>query len=63
MREIEELDYMDYLMFRRDAFINTLNKTEKGCEYLNNAYRLEMVEPDRNSLRDTFGKGGATNGK
>ena len=63
MSEIEELDYIDYLMFRRDAFINALNKTEKGLEYLNNAYRLEIVEPDRQGLRDTFGKGGAVNGE
>ena len=63
MSEIEELDYIDYLMFRRDAFINALNKTEKGREYLNNAYRLEIVEPDRQELRDTFGKGGAVNGE
>lgn len=59
MFEIENLDYIDYLMFRHDAFINVLSKTEKGREYLNNAYRLEIVDPDRQELRDTFRKGGA----
>lgn len=63
MREVQELEYTDYLMLRRDAFISTLNKTEKGREYLSNAYRLEQVEPDRKGLRNTFGKGGAVNGE
>ena len=58
MLEVEELDYLDYLLFRRDAFINRMNQTEKGVEYLNNAYRLEQTEPDRDKLRKKFGKEG-----
>lgn len=56
--EVEELDYFDYMEFRRDAFIHNLNQTEKGREYLDNAYRLEQCEPDRKSLREQFGKEG-----
>lgn len=56
--EVERLDYIDYLTFRRDAFIYTLNQTEKGREYLDNAYRLEQVKPDKKSLRDQFGEEG-----
>lgn len=52
------MDYIDYLTFRRDAFIYTLNQTEKGREYLDNAYRLEQVKPDKKSLRDQFGEEG-----
>lgn len=56
--QVEELDYFDYLEYRRDAFIYSLNQTESGREYLDNAYRLEQTAPDKNSLREQFRKGG-----
>ena len=56
--EVEDLDYIDYLRYRRDAFIARLSQTEKGLEYLDNAYRIEQTAPDRRSLRDQFGKEG-----
>jgi len=56
--EVEDLDYIDYLQYRRDAFISRLSQSEKGLEYLDNAYRIEQTEPDRKSLRDQFGKEG-----
>lgn len=56
--EVQELDYIDYLLLRRDAFIYKMNQTEKGREYLDNAYYLEQTKPDRQSLRDQFGKEG-----
>ena len=58
MIEVENLDIVAYLLYRRDAFIYKLSQTEKGQEYLRNAYRLELVEPDRKSLREQFGKEG-----
>lgn len=58
MLEVQDLDYFDYLQYRRDAFIYNLNQTEKGKEYLDNAYRLEQTEPDKKSLRDQFGEEG-----
>lgn len=54
--EVEELDYIEYLRYRRDSFIYFLSQTEKGQEYLDNAYCLEQTEPDRKSLREHFGK-------
>ena len=56
--EVNELDYIDYLIYRRDAFIYQMNKTDKGREYLDNAYYLEQTEPDRKSLREQFRKEG-----
>ena len=56
--EIEELDYLDYLRYRRDAFIYRLSQTEKGIEYLDNAYRIEQTAPDKRSLREQFGEEG-----
>ena len=58
MLQVEELDYIDYLIYRRDAFIHKLSQTEKGEEYLDNAWRLEQTEPDRGALRSKFGKEG-----
>jgi hypothetical protein len=56
--EVEELDYIDYLLYRRDAFIYRMNQTEKGREYLDKAWRLEQTAPDREALRNKFGKEG-----
>lgn len=60
--EVDELDYIDYLVYRRDAFIERMSQTEKGEEYLKKAWRLEQTKPDRDSLRKKFGKGGLING-
>ena len=58
MLEVEELNYLDYLRYRRDAFIYRMSQTEKGQEYLDNAYRLEQTKPDKEALRNKFGKEG-----
>lgn len=58
MIEVDQLDYIDYLQYRREAFIYRMSQTEKGQEYLDNAYRLEQIKPDRESLRENFGKEG-----
>ncbi len=55
--EVEELDYIDYLTLRRDAFIHKLEQSERGQEYLNTAWRLEQTKPDREKLRKKLGKG------
>lgn len=56
--QVEELDYIDYLIYRRDAFIYRMSQTEEGEKYLKNAWRLEQTKPDRESLRKKFGKEG-----
>ena len=56
--EVWELDYIQYLIWRRDAFIHMLSRTEAGQEYLDNAWRMEQTEPDRSGLRNKLGKGG-----
>ena len=33
-----------------------MNQTEKGQEYLDNAYRLEETKPNREKLREKFGR-------
>lgn len=54
--EIKKLNYIEFLQYRRDAFINWLNQSEKGQEYLDNAWRMEQTEPDRDALRRDFGR-------
>lgn len=56
--EVEDLDYLYYLQIRRDSFISKLNATEKGREYLDNAWLLSRTEPDREASRRMFGGGG-----
>lgn len=56
--DVEKLDIFEYWRIVRDAFIYTFNKTEKGQEYLDNAYRITQTEPERKRLREAFGKEG-----
>ena len=54
--EVRKLDYIQYLIWRRDAFIHMLNCTEAGREYLDNAWRMEQTKADRAALRKKLGK-------
>ena len=54
--ELGELDFVQFLLLRRDAFIYQLNQTESGQEYLRNAWRMEQTKPDRSALRKKLGK-------
>lgn len=56
--QIGKLNYIEYLAYRRDAFIYKMSQTEKGQEYLDNAWRMEQTKPDRAALRRKFGKEG-----
>lgn len=46
--EIDDIPILEYWILLRDAFIHALSKTEKGREYLKNAYRLTQTEADEN---------------
>lgn len=56
--EVAELDYLQYLIWRRDAYIHVLSQSEEGQEYLKNAHRMEQTKPDRKRLREKLGKEG-----
>ena len=56
--EVAELDFLQYLIWRRDAYIHVLSQSEEGQEYLKNAYRMEQTKPDRKRLREKLGKEG-----
>ena len=48
--EVLELDLIDYLGFRREAFISRMSETKEGREYLRNAYLYENTKPDKQAL-------------
>ena len=54
--QVDELDYLQYLQLRRDAFISRLEQTESGREYLQKAWLLSRTEPDREASRRMFGR-------
>lgn len=55
-KQIGQLNYVEYLQYRRDAFINWLSQSEKGQEYLDNAWRMEQTKPERAKLRAKYGR-------
>jgi hypothetical protein len=60
--QIGELNYVTFLEYRRDAFIQRYRETPEGREYLDNAWRMEQTDPDRAGLRKKLGKGEPSNG-
>lgn len=50
------------MTWRRDAFIHMMSRSEKGEEYLDNAWRMEQTEPDRPKLRKKLRKEDSANG-
>lgn len=56
--QIEELDIFEYWAILRDAVIYKYMQTEEGQEYLNRCWMLEQTKPDRERLREKFGKEG-----
>ena len=55
-KEIDNLDVFEYWILLRDAVIYNCMQSESGQEYLENCWRMEQTEPDRESLRENFKK-------
>ena len=52
-----------YLFFLREAMIFENSQTEEGRKYLKDCFRMEQTKPDREGLRERFGKkGGKSSG-
>ena len=49
--EVGELNYVQYLIWRRDAYIHMLSRTEDGQKYLDECWRMEQTKADRAALR------------
>ena len=55
--EVGDIEFTAYFIILRDAFIYRKMQTKEGQEWLDNAWRLEQTEPERERLREKFGKG------
>ncbi len=55
LAQVDCLPLSAWLSLRRDAFIARMRSTPKGCEWLDNAWRLEQTSMDSRGLRETFG--------
>ncbi|WP_305177778.1 hypothetical protein [Faecalibaculum rodentium] len=51
MYEVQDLDWIDFLLLRRDAFIQKMSQTDEGQKYLRNAWLFEQTDADREGLR------------
>ena len=56
--EVQEMEIDVYLFFLREAMIFENSRTDEGREYLRNCWRIEQTRPDRQKLREKYGKGG-----
>ena len=54
--EVADLDYLQFLVWRRDAYIYMLSRTEDGQKFLDTAWRMEQTKPDREKLRAKLGR-------
>jgi len=54
--EAEQLPLDLFLLYLRDGFIHYNRQFEAGRAYLEECWYLEQTEPDRNRLRDQYGK-------
>jgi hypothetical protein len=55
-KQINNLNVLEYWLLVRDALIHEYMKTVEGQEYLENCWRIEQVNPDREKLREKVGK-------
>ena len=53
--DVEELNFVEYLALRRDAFIDSCRASESGREWLDNAWRIEQTTMDVGRMREVFG--------
>ena len=54
--DARDLDVLDFLLLRREAYISSLRQTEKGREYLEQAWLREQTTADRSALRKVVGE-------
>ena len=54
--EVEDLTVLEYWLLLRDALVYNCSQTEDGRKYLEDCWRMEQTEPDRQGLRDHFNK-------
>lgn len=49
--QAQDLDYIDYLILRRDAFVSAYSRSKEGLEALEQAWMRSQIKADRAELR------------
>lgn len=57
MIQVNDICIFDFDSLLRDAIIYRNNQSKAGREYLEKCWYLEQTKPERNKLRDKFGRG------
>lgn len=57
-RDIDDLEVFEFWLLLRDSYIYKLKQSEEGMKYLDKCWILEQTKPDRQALREHFGKAG-----
>lgn len=57
--QVMALDVFSFWALLRDAIIWNHSGTKKGREWLKNAHRLTITEPEEDKLNRKYGKGGS----
>jgi len=52
---LEKLDVFQFWLYLRDAVIYNYMQTKEGIDYLDNCWRINQTEPDREGLRRKSG--------
>lgn len=50
--EILDLPYSLYLLYRKESWIDSWNKSEEGREFLKTLWRLQQTKADTNKIRE-----------
>lgn len=50
-KEIMDLGVSEYLLYRKEAWIANLNKSEAGRELLKTLWRLKQTKPDTHAIQ------------
>lgn len=58
LHRVYEFDVFTFWALLRDVIIYNHSQTKEGREWLKNAHRLTITEPDTPRLREKLGKGG-----
>lgn len=57
--EVLDLPYSLYLLYRKESWVDSWNRTEEGREFLKSLWRLQQTKADINKIREfQHGKGG-----
>jgi len=50
------MEVFEYWLLLRDAVIYNYMQTEQGREYLDNCFRMEQTEPNRQAIREQMAR-------